>query len=164
MKKLALLLALSISANTSSAATKDKATDTNTTTPPATEQEVMQFGQQNAVFRNAYVKPGKAGKNTAVYVEILLPEGAEATDVTIVEIAPRDPHLAENAALHGVDEEGRMIEVENLPIPATLQPGGHHLMLFGLGNNMEEGTEVVFVVRFSDGSTQEFVATVVKQD
>jgi copper(I)-binding protein len=70
--------------------------------------------------------------------------------------------------LHEVVSEGTdaaMREKEGgFPVPAegtfALEPGGDHIMLMELAEDLEPGAEATVTVEFSDGSTAEFTAPV----
>lgn len=49
-----------------------------------------------------------------------------------------------------------------LPVgePVVFQPGGHHLMLFGISQPFKPGDTVDFVLQFSDGNEVTFTADV----
>jgi copper(I)-binding protein len=71
------------------------------------------------------------------------------------------------AELHAhVDEQGMMTmrRVERIEIPALgetkLEPGGLHLMLIGLGQDLVPGEGVELTVEFEDGSMKSFTVPV----
>lgn len=57
---------------------------------------------------------------------------------------------------------GEMRPVTTVPIPARgevrLEPGGLHVMIFGLSNDVRPGGGVPFILRFADGTTVRYVA------
>lgn len=71
--------------------------------------------------------------------------------------------IAGSVTIHAVetDNEGvsRMIEVNALDLPSgepvTLAPGGMHLMLMGLSEKLEEGTELPLTMTFESGARME---------
>ncbi|MDF1671212.1 MAG: copper chaperone PCu(A)C [Roseovarius sp.] len=71
--------------------------------------------------------------------------------------------IAGNVTIHAVetsdDGVSRMVEVDALDLPAgepvTLAPGGMHLMLMGLSEKLEEGTELPLTMTFASGVRME---------
>ncbi|MBL4829405.1 MAG: copper chaperone PCu(A)C [Aliivibrio sp.] len=68
---------------------------------------------------------------------------------------------ADKVELHNhtmVDGMMKMRQVENIKIAAhksaVLQPGGLHIMLFGLKNQLVEGEEISLTLTFANGATQ----------
>ena len=77
--------------------------------------------------------------------------------------------VAEYTELHTmrlVDDMMEMKKIERLVIPArgeaALEPGGNHIMLFGVQRQMVEGDSVSLTLRFADQSTRNVVAEVLK--
>ncbi|MEU0490462.1 copper chaperone PCu(A)C [Nocardiopsis sp. NPDC006139] len=99
---------------------------------------------------------------TAVFGEV-----ANGSDAEIVIVAAEHP-AAETVELHEVVTEGAestMREIDGgFPVEPrgtrTLAPGGDHIMLMGLTEDLEAGTEATVTVEFADGSTAEFTAPV----
>ena len=60
----------------------------------------------------------------------------------------------------------KMRRIEKIDIPAkgqtVLKPGGLHIMLINLKNNLKPGQEVSVTLKFSDGSEKTFTAPVRK--
>ncbi|PDP88203.1 hypothetical protein CQJ94_06835 [Glycomyces fuscus] len=85
-----------------------------------------------------------------------------------ITVVSADNDAAGMVELHEVVSEGTdatMREKEGgFPIPAggssTLEPGGDHIMLMELTEDLEPGAEATVTVEFSDGSTAEFTAAV----
>ena len=71
--------------------------------------------------------------------------------------------IAGNVTIHAVetDDDGvsRMAEVDALDLPSgepvALAPGGMHLMLMGLSEKLEEGTELPLTMTFASGARME---------
>ncbi|MDZ7752852.1 MAG: copper chaperone PCu(A)C [Gammaproteobacteria bacterium] len=104
-------------------------------------------------------------KNSAAYFTLVNPG---ANDRALV--GARTP-VARKAELHThINDDGvmRMRQVDRIDVPAggttRLQPGGLHMMLFGLTRGLTAGDEVEIELRFDDGSTTDVVATVRKRD
>ncbi|MCP3013999.1 copper chaperone PCu(A)C [Nocardiopsis dassonvillei] len=85
-----------------------------------------------------------------------------------ITVVSADYDAAGMVELHEVVSEGTdaaMREKEGgFPIPAggsaTLEPGGDHIMLMELTEDLQPGAEATVTVEFSDGSTTEFTAAV----
>lgn len=76
---------------------------------------------------------------------------------------------AEYTELHTmrqVDDMMEMKKIERLVVPArgeaALEPGGNHIMLFGVQRQMVEGDSVSLTLRFADQSTRSVTAEVLK--
>ena len=76
---------------------------------------------------------------------------------------------ADKVELHNhtmVDGMMKMRQVENIKIAAhksaVLQPGGLHIMLFGLKNQLVEGEEISLTLTFANGATQSLSVPVKK--
>ncbi|MDT0330679.1 copper chaperone PCu(A)C [Nocardiopsis lambiniae] len=99
---------------------------------------------------------------TGVFGEI-----ANGSDAEIVIVSAGHP-AAETVELHEVVTEGAdatMREIDGgFPVAPrgarTLEPGGDHIMLMGLTEDLEPGTEATVTVEFADGSTAAFTAPV----
>ena len=65
-----------------------------------------------------------------------------------------------------VDDMMEMEKIERLVVPArgeaALEPGGDHIMLFGVSDPLAEGEEVLLTLRFDDQSTRTVMAEVLK--
>ena len=65
-----------------------------------------------------------------------------------------------------VDDMMEMEKMERLVVPprgeAVLEPGGNHIMLFGVERQLAEGDSVVLTLRFDDQSTRTVTAEVLK--
>lgn len=106
--------------------------------------------------------PIPAGPNAAVYMTMTNEGSADAqltgaaTDVTdAVEL-----HETELT-----DGSMQMQQLEAIDIPAggttTLEPGGLHVMLIGVGGDFAEGDTVDLTLSFADGAEQDVTAEVV---
>ncbi|MFI6574241.1 copper chaperone PCu(A)C [Nocardiopsis sp. NPDC050513] len=99
---------------------------------------------------------------TGVFGEISNTSGSEMT------IVAAEADGADTVELHEVSMEGTdatMSEVEGgFVIPAgetyTLEPGGYHIMLMQLTQDLEAGNELTVTVEFADGSTASFDAAI----
>ncbi len=76
---------------------------------------------------------------------------------------------AEYTELHTmrqVDDMMEMKKIEHLVVPpqgaAVLEPGGNHIMLFGVSRSLAEGDSVSLTLRFADQSTRTVTAEVLK--
>ncbi|MDD9949064.1 MAG: copper chaperone PCu(A)C [candidate division Zixibacteria bacterium] len=69
-------------------------------------------------------------------------------------------------AMRQVDDMMEMEKIEGVVVPprgaAVLEPGGNHIMLFGVNDPLAEGEEVTLTLRFDDQSTRTVTAEVLK--
>lgn len=69
-------------------------------------------------------------------------------------------------AMRQVDDMMEMEKIEGVVVPAqgeaVLEPGGNHIMLFGVSNPLAEGEEVTLTLHFDDQSTRTVTAEVLK--
>lgn len=69
-------------------------------------------------------------------------------------------------AMRQVDDMMEMEKIEGVVVPpqgaAVLEPGGNHIMLFGVSNPLAEGEEVTLTLRFDDQSARTVTAEVLK--
>lgn len=70
--------------------------------------------------------------------------------------------VAERVEIHRTESDGstmRMVRLDTLPLPpgehVELRPGGLHLMLIGLKQPLQDGSEVLLTLRASDGSEKQ---------
>ena len=85
------------------------------------------------------------------------------------ELVSVETPAAEYTELHTmrqVDDMMEMKKIERLVVPArgeaALEPGGNHIMLFGVQRQMVEGDSVSLTLRFADQSTRSVTAEVLK--
>ncbi len=75
------------------------------------------------------------------------------------EVVELHTHIHDNGMM-------KMRRIEKIDIPAkgqtVLKPGGLHIMLINLKNNLKPGQEVSVTLKFSDGSEKTFTAPVRK--
>lgn len=91
------------------------------------------------------------------------------TDEKDVTLTSGSSSVAKTVELHNhINEDGimKMRQVDGINIPAlgkeSLQPGGYHIMLIGLKQDLIEGQEIDLELEFSDGSNQKLVLPVKK--
>ena len=69
-------------------------------------------------------------------------------------------------AMRQVDDMMEMEKIEGVVVPAqgeaALEPGGNHIMLYGVNRQLAEGEEVTLTLRFDDQSTRTVTAEVLK--
>ena len=107
------------------------------------------------------VPPGQP--NSASFMTL-----SNSSDQAISVVNARSP-AAKVVELHTHTMEGgmmRMRQVEKIDIPANgeakLQPGGDHVMLMGLVQDLVPGNEISVTLIFDDGSEKEITAPVQK--
>ncbi|WP_150252170.1 copper chaperone PCu(A)C [Nocardiopsis deserti] len=86
-------------------------------------------------------------------------------EITVVSASYEAAGVVELHEVVSEGTDGTMREKEGgFPIPAggsaTLEPGGDHIMLMELAEDLRPGAEATVTVEFSDGSTTEFTAAV----
>lgn len=98
------------------------------------------------------VPPGSA--NSAAFMKLT------NTDSAAHALTAAQGSVSKVMELHTHTESGGMMKmrrVERIELPVgeqvSLQPGGLHLMLIGLGADLKEGQEVEVSLTFEDGST-----------
>jgi copper(I)-binding protein len=107
------------------------------------------------------VPPGQP--NSAAFMKL---QNSSANDHAIVSAESPASEIVE---LHTHIEEGGMMkmrQIEKIDIPAqgetVLKPGGLHVMLIGLNDELEEGDDVSLTLVFADGSRKQIQAPVRK--
>jgi len=96
-----------------------------------------------------------ASRPGAAYLTLLSDENDQLLAITTP--------IAGNVTIHALktcdDGVSRMVEVDALDLPSgepvTLAPGGMHLMLMGMSEKLEEGTELPFTMTFASGARME---------
>lgn len=86
-------------------------------------------------------------------------------EITVVSASYDAAGMVELHEVVSEGTDGTMREKEGgFPIPAggsaVLEPGGDHIMLMELAEDLQPGAEATVTVEFSDGSTTEFTAAV----
>lgn len=83
------------------------------------------------------------------------------TNTKDVALVAASSSVAKAVELHNhINEDGvmKMRQVQQINIPASgnvnLQPGGYHVMLIGLNQDLVEGKEIDLKLEFSDGGSQ----------
>ena len=91
----------------------------------------------------AYATLADTGSRPDALVSVSTPAAAEAT--------------LHNTVTSSNGSSGRMVAVRQVPVPAggtvTLQPGGYHVMLTGLGPNVKVGSTIPMTWHFRSGAT-----------
>ena len=98
------------------------------------------------------VPPGQT--NSAAYMTLV---NTSASPHTVVEISSPQARAVEIHESWQVDGMWRMRRLAELPVPAggkaVLQPGGVHLMVFGLVHRPLPGEKISFQLRLDNGET-----------
>jgi periplasmic copper chaperone A len=121
--------------------------------------------QEAIQIKNPWVRPGIAGKNTAMYFDV---ETKEAVSLTNVALEVVSSGVAELTELHShINENGimKMREVKAIkchPGITSLKPGGDHVMLMQLRQDLKEGDTVTVTLDFSNGYQTNVTAPVKK--
>ena len=112
---------------------------------------------------NATLREPLPGKNvTTAYFDVINASGKPRELVAV------ESGLTDRVELHQHRHEGGMMQMREvssvaLPPEATVrfEPGGYHIMLFGLSERPERGRPETLVLRFADGETVAVEAEVV---
>lgn len=132
---------------------------------------VLAMGQtpsSELVIQDAWVRETVAGQpNTAAYL-VIENRGAAPTALTAAEVS--DVKAVElhtmrmTTGANGAGEMMRMEKVTEIPVPGKsitrLEPGGFHVMLFGVATPLAAGSTVVLTLQFRGGVTKTVTATV----
>ncbi|MEI2810567.1 MAG: copper chaperone PCu(A)C [Nocardioides sp.] len=119
-----------------------------------------------AIVEDPWVRATKGTKDTSMTAAFMSITNPSDTDVTLVSAST---DIAGMVQLHemamGADGNMMMQEVPGgFVIPAGghqhLEPGGNHVMLMGLKQELAPGDEVSFTLTFSDGTTLDITAPV----
>lgn len=102
----------------------------------------------------------KAQRNSAAFMT-LRNSGPEvaivAAESPVAEIVELHTHVHDNGVM-------RMRKIDKIELPAggevTLKPGGLHVMLLGLKQDLNEGERISVTLKFSDGSSKTIEAPV----
>ena len=105
---------------------------------------------------SAYVRAVPPGQmNSAAFMQ-LNNQGTEN-----ISLVAAKSQVAKNVELHTHTQDNgvmRMRQIEKISLPAgeavKLQPGGMHIMLIGLTQNLTAGENISLSLEFSDGSAQ----------
>lgn len=115
-------------------------------------------------IEDAYARAVPPGQTNSASFMML--KNSEAKDLALV--SAQSP-VAKAVELHNhISEDGvmKMRQVQQISVPAsgsvTLQPGGYHIMLIGLNQDLNEGQEIDLTLEFSDGSNQTLTLPVKK--
>jgi periplasmic copper chaperone A len=119
-------------------------------------------GQSGLEVRDAWARPGQAGGNTAIYFTLV---NAQAEDDVLLSAATDAAGVAE---LHmtNMDSAGTMMmmQQENVPVPAgetvEFAPGGLHVMLIDLNNELLPEQTVTVQLQFERAGTLQVEAPV----
>ncbi len=137
MKKMLFLLALAFSASVLA----DAATTVTVEKPFA--RKAIKAQRNSAAFMTLH--------NNGPAVAVV------AAESPVAEIVELHTHVHDNGVM-------RMRKIDKIELPAggevTLQPGGLHVMLLGLKQDLNEGERISVTLKFSDGSSKTIEAPV----
>lgn len=111
------------------------------------------FGASQPHLMDAWVRlPAASGRPAGGY---FLAHGTSADDALLAVTSPR----AERIELHSMANEGGVMKMRaesSFPLPAKgelkFQPGGSHLMIFGLAADVQPGDKVPLTFQFKSGA------------
>jgi hypothetical protein len=114
---------------------------------------------------DAWARPGVAGQNGAIY--FIVDNGLDTDDTLLG--AKSDAAMMVEVHMSQMNADGTMTmtQQESVPIPAgekvEFKPGGLHIMLMNLTNDLEKGDKVQFVLQFEKAGEMLVEATVKEQ-
>ncbi|MFZ5909421.1 MAG: copper chaperone PCu(A)C [Chloroflexota bacterium] len=112
--------------------------------------------------RDAWARPGLAGGNSAVFFVIVNPGGADS-------LLSVSSEVAEAVELHMTmmqDGNMQMAHQMNVPVPTgetVFKPGGLHVMLIGLKDDLKAGDTFTVALAFEKAGEQTLTVTVKDQ-
>ena len=122
------------------------------------------FAQAEITVENPYVRAVPPGQMISAAFMQLNNSGSEQ-----VALISASSSIAKNVELHNhINADGvmKMRQVDKISITAngtaSLQPGGYHIMLIGLNQDLTEGQEIDLKLQFSDNSEQALTIPVQK--
>lgn len=111
-----------------------------------------QTSEKTFSVENVWARSSVAGGNSAIYMMIKNPTAQDDVLLSAQSAAANTVELH----LSSVDENGvmSMKQQENIPVPANsmveLKPGGLHVMLIGLPNDLKVGDEFEVTLNFKN--------------
>jgi copper(I)-binding protein len=101
---------------------------------------------------------------TAAYMQI---ENTTFLDNALIAAETSAADIVELHAATGKDEVMRMRPVKEIALPkqdtVNMEPGGYHLMLFGLQRPLQEGDQIYFTLFFKNQTTKIVKAEILKK-
>jgi periplasmic copper chaperone A len=112
----------------------------------------QQLDANQIIIRDGWVQAGPpAQKITAAYMVI---ENHTDTEVALLSANTEVARVVELHKMELADGMMRMHKVDAIKIPAggqtELKPGGYHLMVIGVKQELKEGTDVTLTLQFSN--------------
>jgi periplasmic copper chaperone A len=124
-------------------------------------QALPDASERTLTIQDVWARSESPGQNSAAYLQISN-SGDDADSLTGAESG-----VAESTEIHEVishDNVMQMQEVDQVEIPAgetiNLEPGGHHVMLFGLTDDLEVGDEIELTLVFEQAGAISVTAEV----
>lgn len=121
--------------------------------------------QEEIVVTNAWLRPTPLSRDTtAAYMRI------KNTTLQNNALIAVETSAAETVEIHTAAGEGEMMRmrpVKEMALPkqdtVAMEPGGYHLMLFGIQRPLEEGAQIYFTLFFKDQTTKIVKAEILKE-
>lgn len=124
--------------------------------------QTVELPSEGIEIENIWARPGSENGVSAVYLTIL--NGSSETDSIVSVSSPVARMVEIHESFEGDDGMMGMRPAENLNIPARdvlhLEPGGLHIMLMNLNNQLAEGDEVEISLEFSNAGQMTITAPV----
>jgi len=126
------------------------------------DQKEELITEDELVLTDQWVRPGVKDRNTAAFIKIQNNTNENDTLVSAGSSSAKVVEIHETFSREN-DMKG-MRKVDNIIIPAKstveLKPGGFHVMLIGLNNDLVAGTEVKIELNFKKSGVKAFTAKV----
>ncbi len=159
MRTLALILALA-AASCGGGVDDYDAEQNGEANSGAGEMTEVQIDRPDLRIENAFVRAPIGGRDvTAAYLTLRSAEDDALTAATSdhAEVMELHTHRDNNGQM-------MMVRVPEIPLPAgevvVLEPGGLHLMLFGVDPDLAPGTDVTLTLTFESGRSETITAPV----
>lgn len=124
--------------------------------------QTVELPDEGIEIENIWARPGSENGVSAVYLTIL--NGSSEMDSIVSVSSPVAKMVEIHESFEGDDGMMGMRPAENLNIPARdvlrLEPGGLHIMLMNLNNQLAEGDEVKISLEFSNAGQMTITAPV----
>ena len=114
------------------------------------------FASANVTISDGWARASiLASRPAAAYLTLT----SDQSDQLVAITTPIAGNVTIHAVENGDDGVSRMIGIDALDLPSgepvTLAPGSMHLMLMGLSEKLEEGTDLPLILTFASGARME---------
>ncbi|MDD9745773.1 copper(I)-binding protein [Roseovarius sp. MBR-154] len=114
------------------------------------------FASANVTISDGWARASiLASRPAAAYLTLT----SDQSDQLVAITTPVAGNVTIHAVETGDDGVSRMVKIDALDLPSgepvTLAPGSMHLMLMGLSEKLEEGTDLPLILTFASGARME---------